>query len=177
MELFVIGLLLPALLSFVVFLREKHLRRLAEARLEVARVVTQLEKMMLDGRIKAGQVCHDKVHRAMVRSQYAERYSAAWKLWRRPTPDFWKFRKQLHEETSDQPDLRELMARHLYATFRAFRNARPFASVCFVIWVAVFAGGFGVLLVGIWGIKRATKAWQDFKQLAAESYVSLAQTA
>lgn len=62
------------LLPFFGWVRAWRLRRLAAARLRLTRAVTQMELLMLDGTLRHGDMCHNRLFRAMSCAQFATRF-------------------------------------------------------------------------------------------------------
>jgi hypothetical protein len=170
METIIFGMLLAILVNLPMVFRARHQLRLAEARLEIARTITEMEKLMMDSTLKMGEVCHDRIYQNMLKSQYATKYFTPWKFWRRQS-DFEEVRKKLHEEMSKNTPLAKLLVRYGNADFKAFRNSRPCASFIFLLWVLAFAGGFLILLIGLFSTVKISEAWCKFKQRASETYV------
>ena len=177
-------LLLAILFNVPMLLHALHRRRFAAAKLEISRVVTEMELLMLRGDdLKLGDICHDQIYQRMLKTQYATRFTVPWKFWQLPE-DFAIIRKRIHHETSKKTPLGKLLIRHNYACFQAFRNNRPGASLVFMLWVLVFAGGTSVLLIGLRGFllglvgivlaqNSAQKAWHNFKQKGWQNYKQL----
>jgi hypothetical protein len=171
------ALCVVVLLGLWTWWREKHLRRLAEAKLEIAKGVTQLDKLMLEGKIKMGELCHDELYRALRNDVYNDRFVAPLRFLTPPGPGFREFRTKLQKELEQQNEVRHLVRRHMFAEMKAFRNAHPYVWYLFVLWVLICAGGIGVLWVGLKSAQHLVKVWGQFKELAAESYLSLEQSA
>ncbi len=76
MNTFMLSLIAVALLATPIlsWLEARRLRRFAEARLGIARAVTQAERMMLDGTVKCGDACHDHVFAGMYRAQFIRKF-------------------------------------------------------------------------------------------------------
>jgi hypothetical protein len=170
--------LMAVLMNLPMFLHSYHRRRYSEAKLEIARVVTEMETLMLHSELKIGDICHDHIYQNMVRAHYAFKYSVPWTFWRRPA-DYKIVRQKVHDELSRNTRLATLLARYTNADFKAFRSNRPAASFGFMLWVLIFAGGLGVLVIGLISIFTAKKAWGNYKkvwgnykQLASELYVA-----
>ena len=164
-------LLMAILFNVPMVFRAYHRRRFAEAKLEISRVVTEMELLMLEGDgLRLGDICHDHIYQNMLKAQYATRYSVPWRFWNK-AENFEIIRKRLHHEMSQNTQLGKLLIRYGNASFQAFRNNRPGASLGFMFWVLMFAGGISVLFIGLIGIVSAKKGWKNFKQLASESYV------
>jgi hypothetical protein len=155
-----------------------HNRRYAEAKLEIAKCVTEMEMLMLNGELKLGDVCHDRIYQNMLCSQYAKRYGTPWKFWK-PQPQIKEIRERLHAEMSQKTPLAKLLTRYGAANYKAFRNNRPAASFCFLLWVLIFAGGFLILILSLLSAIKITRSavkigsgFSKFKQRAAEAYVA-----
>jgi hypothetical protein len=161
-------------MTLPVWFREKRLRRLSQAKLEIAKVVTRMESLMSAGRIKMGDACHDHLYKVMIHSQCTDHRTRWWKLWRPLSDRSKELRKQLHEEISADTDLAKLLVRFVNADFKAFANQRPFVACAFVVWIILLTGGIAALIVGLISVVRAKEAWQKAKQLTAEWFLILA---
>lgn len=162
-----VATLVAILLNLPVIYRAKRMRRLAEARLEIAKVVTEMEKRMLSGDLKVGEVCHDALYKDMVRCQAASGYRVSLSLSRPSVPEQ-ELRKRLHEEIANHDGVGALLKRYIVAHFRAFRQQRPFMSLMFLFWVAaVIAGILGVFSC-VKLLRGGRSWWKDYKQSAAE---------
>ncbi len=161
---------LAVLVNLPKVLRSYHERRFAAAKLEIVLTVTEMEKLMLESTLTLGDVCHDRIYQNMLRSQYATRYIAPWKFWK-PQPRQQEIRKRLHVEMSQNTPLAKLLIRYGNANFKAFRNNRPFASFCFILWVLLFAGGLIILVMGLFSALKISQVWKKFWQRATEEYV------
>lgn len=172
----ILSFLLAVLMNLPMLLREKHLRRLSEAKLTIVKTLTEMENLLRAGQIKQGEICHDVIYQIMLKSQYSNHDRVPWAFWKLPSAEFHKFRARLHTEMNQSSDLARILRTFVSADFRALRNKRPFASLCFIIWTFLFFGGIGMMLMGLVGFFKARhavkNAWCSFKQLAAESYVA-----
>jgi hypothetical protein len=185
MEMIIFSVALAILLNLPIVLRARHQRRLAEARLELARTMTEMEKLMLHGHIKLGDLCHDKIYHMMLESLYAKRYCPAWKFWNlSKIKDVKAVRDRFQDEVKKQSDIGKLLQRYAKADLKAFQNNRPAIYILFVLWVMVFSGGAVVLLsgllmllFGILGIVTAVNAWEKFRKtigcFIADSFIAL----
>ena len=161
-----------ALLIFVI--REKNLRRAAQARLEVTRVVTQIEQLMLKGKLTNGEVCHDHLYRSMFRAQFPAFKFSVSTMCRLPNEEARKFVANLKKEIqSKAPEVQKLIDTFLEANLRVFRFSQPFAYGLFLGWIALCRGGlrliWGTLLLTLKGIET----YQKFKTLAGELALAL----
>ncbi|MGO9585558.1 MAG: hypothetical protein ACLP2Y_05115 [Limisphaerales bacterium] len=163
---------LAVALNLPMVLRSSRLRRFAQAKLDIVRTVNEMDKLMLNGDLTLGSVCHDRVYQNMLRSQYATHYIAPWRFWKFFTPEMRDVQKGVHAEMSGNTPLSQLMARYGDANFRAFRYNRPFASVMFMWWVLIFAGGLTILFVGVFSLLKIKEAWKNFKRRSEELYVA-----
>jgi len=155
-----------------IVLRSYRLRRFAQAKLDIVRTVNEMEKLMLNGSLTLGGVCHDRIYQNMLQSQYANGYRAPWKFWKFFTPEMQEMQTKLHEEMNGNTPLAQLLTRYGQANFKAFRCNRPIASFFFMWWVLLFAGGLTVLVIGVLSIVKINEAWRNFKQRSAEVYVA-----
>ena len=156
-------------------LRAYNRRRLAEARLEIACIVTEMDQFMLNGKLKLGELCHDRLYHGMLSSQYSDTYKVKWKFWHRPEK-FLEHRAKLQSELENNSELSRLLQNFMGAHFKAFRNRHPFAGFYFSVWVALYAGGMSCLFFALCGIvqlliyQKEIKAWTKFKQLNFQSF-------
>lgn len=175
--------LLAVLINLPMFFHARHRRRLAEARLEIARVATEMEKIMLEGHVKLGDLCHDKIYQLVLESLYARTYCVPWNFWKKSPTHIIEMRKRFQDEIAQKTEIGKLLLRFARADLKAFKNNRPLGSMCFVLWVMIFAGGISVLLMalamlllGFLGVFTAVKAWKTFKKtwgnFIAESYIA-----
>ena len=79
MILLSITLLVVLLLNVLYVIREKHLRRVSEAKLEIVKSVSEIEQMMLVRKLCIGDLCHDKFHERMLATQYAGHFGIKWR--------------------------------------------------------------------------------------------------
>lgn len=169
------GLALALLINLPILLREKRLRRLSQAKLEIAKAALRMEKLMLQGRIRLGHVCHDCLYRMMMQSHYEYEYAIPWVFWRRPTEQSREFRKKLSQEMMEKSDLSKIVMDYVRADFQAFKNSRPVVSILFMVWVLFCAGGITMIIVGFIGFLKAKQAmkdvWKSFRELVAVWYV------
>ena len=184
MEIIIFSVALAILLNLPIVLRARHRRRLAEARLEIARTMTEMERLMLRGHIKLGDLCHDKFYHVMLESLYAKRYVAPWKFWSLSSiKEVKAVRARFQEEVKKQSEIGKLLQRYAKADVKAFKNNRPVIYVLFIMWVMIFSGGVVVLLsgllmllVGIFGVVTAVNAWKKFRKtiggFIADSFIA-----
>ena len=116
METILFSVALAILLNLPIVLRARHRRRLAEARLEIARTMTEMENLMLHGHIKLGDLCHDKIYHMMLASLYAKRYCPAWKFWSLSSiKEVKAVRDRFQDEVKNQSDIGKLLQRYAKA--------------------------------------------------------------
>ena len=145
-------ILLLVLFSVLYVLREKRLRRAAQARLEIAKVVTNYEKLLLEGKIPlTDPVCHNHFHDYMLSLQYSRRLGVNWKfIFHMSSEKSREMKKRLDHEMRQKTEIGELLRNHNLASYKAFVNERPIASMFFWLLVFISAGGalmaFGALL-------------------------------
>lgn len=159
---------LALLLNVPIYIRRQRLLRLAKARLELARSVTAMDKLMLEGTIKAGDVCHDALYQAMLRAQYATKLYFPWRFWVPPTEESKKHRIKLHKELSEQGEVSKSLRKFVEANAHVLFNSQPFVSKFFALYVLIFCGGLKVLIAGLISIVKLHSAYVKFKRLTAE---------
>jgi len=171
----IVCIILSVFMNLPILLRERNKRRFAEAKLRLAKTVTAMEKLMLDGKTCLGQVCHDHVYQDMLASFYADRYSISFNIWTRrgPTQDVEDFRAKLREETDKNTEIGGLIGQYLDAEFAAFRFNRPILALFFTAWVAFCIVGFFMLWKSFITIQRARENWREFYTTAAEYYYAI----
>jgi hypothetical protein len=127
MNFWTISLLFVAVAPAIfVWLRERRLRKLALAELNLAKSVTALEALMLSGEIRQGGVCHDVLFSAMQMIQYHRKYSLPWNVLRSPSAKRKSFRSQLESElNADGCMFKEHVFAFHKAYYEAFRQKHP----------------------------------------------------
>jgi len=164
----IFGTCLALLINVPLYIRQRRLLRLAKARLEISKAVTVMDKLMLDGKIKAGDVCHDKLYQAMLRTQYATKLYFPWKFWVPPTPESRELHKKLHKELSEHGELASALGQFVSANMNALHNGQPFVARIFALYVLIFCGGLRMLLAGILSVVRIHAVCVKLRQLIAE---------
>jgi hypothetical protein len=163
------------LLNALILIRAKRLRRLAQARLDIVRAVTEMEGLMMKGVIQRGDAVHDEFFDALLASQYTAGYGVRWKFWH-ANEKMKAVRKMLLAEIAKQTEVGKLVSRLARAHYRAFENRHPLTSIVFALWVVACAGGLLVFLgglLGYLGLKTAfRKGAAGFKQVVAVVYTS-----
>ncbi|MCP5556967.1 MAG: hypothetical protein H7A55_04365 [Verrucomicrobiaceae bacterium] len=153
----------PALYTW---LKERRLRRLALAELELARAVTAMECHMLSGATSNGDVCHDVVFRAMVRLQNARSYSLPWNMLRSPSEKQLATRRQLEIElASETCPFRGDLAAFSRAHYDAFRHKHPFQQkmhFLYVMFLYVSARGVVYCLRKLIGLFVGWEKFMEF---------------
>ena len=178
MNLVIGSVFLVVLLNALMVLRERRLLRLSKARLEIVLTVTEMEAFLLKGKVKCGDLLHDKFFQRMLAWEYATGYRVSWKFWR-VNPEVKELREKLNAEFVKRSELGKLLWRYSKAQFRVFENRHPFQSRFFVVWLLICAGGLVVLLGGLAGYlgflhlrKTINDGVENFKRLLASSYTS-----
>lgn len=114
------------------WLEERRRRKLAYHRLMIARAVTQMERLMRDGKIKLGETCHDQVYGIMLRAQFLECFPVR-VLPRSLTETDYRFREQLSAELARGTPAAEPIRIFVDSFMGAFRTERPIASRYFTV--------------------------------------------
>jgi hypothetical protein len=163
---------IAVLLNLPVYLRARNLRKFSEAKLDMARVLTRMEQLMLNGDIKLGEICHDHLYEYMTESMHRTLYPIEWAFWKSGSTmeEHEKFHAQLQEELANKKEVGKLVNQFIRSDFSAFRFNRPIMALCFTGYVIVCSGGFKVLLLALLTIVKYRKAWRDLKQTTAECY-------
>jgi hypothetical protein len=130
---------LGVLLNAPRYLRQRRLLRLAKAKLEVTKVVNEMNLLMLHGHIKAGNTCHDIVYPVMVETQYDGRFSVTWRFWRPPTDTTRERQQAIHDEINKRTQLGTLLKRFVVAKVECFHYQQPFVFFCFLLWLIFVA--------------------------------------
>jgi hypothetical protein len=164
MNFWTISLLFVAVApSIFVWLRERRLRKLALAELNLAKSVTALEELMLSGEIKQGGACHDFLFSAMQMIQYRRKYSLPWNVLRSPSAKSKRFRSQLETELSADGCI---FKQHVFSFhksyYEAFRYKHPLQQKLhfgYVLFLHLTACGLLTLLTQVRNISRK---WATF---------------
>lgn len=130
-------LLMILLTNLGMIVRARHRRIAAEAQLEIARCVSDVEERMLAGQIKMGEVCHDKMYERMISIQSAKKLGVRWNWWRKPSKEDYEIRTLVEVELKSGSELGKILSRYSLATLSQFRFQRPVVSVCFLVWLLV----------------------------------------
>ncbi len=118
--------------------RQLRLRHLAEARRDIAKSVTEMERLMLKGDIQLGDVSHDFLFQKMRAVQYADDYEVDWTVLKKPSDKARDIAKKLEHEL-DQEDcpFANNLRQFLTAYFKAFRSRRPFISRFYILYMQI----------------------------------------
>jgi len=153
----------------------RHQRRVAQAKLDISKVILEMDEMMLKGEITLGDVCHDHIYEMMLASQRANKYDINWTPWR-----FFRSRSHveslkafvvaMQEEMKRNPKVEELFSRYIRADFCVFRFSRPIIAIVFTVWVAFCIVGLAVIIKGHRSFKAKCAA---LKLTVAECYSKL----
>lgn len=171
-----VSITLAALIGLPAFLRERQRRRLAEAKLNMSRIVTRMEELMLSGDFEDGEVCHDHVFKVMVRLQSARKYEMHWNFLHIPSRKELLFRRHLHSEISRKgTEVAELIANFGMNAFSAYRYRHPLAFYFFILRGLIFFGGLRLIIKGVWHYQNLRENWNRFKAewTMANSYSQL----
>ena len=171
-----IGTLVAFLFNWPFYLHQKRLLRLAKARLDIARTVTSMERLMLSGKIKSGDICHDKMYHAMLRCQYATKHYFPWKFWTPPSRETREMCRKLHQEAAETGEIGELLRGFYDANIRVLNNGQPYLSKLFAVYVIVFCGGLKILVLGLISIVKVRKSYLKFRELTAEWCMALEES-
>ena len=113
---------------YVRYRHERRLRRLAQCKLNIARSVTAMEKLLLSGEVKRGELCHDRIFEVMTIVQRLEHF---------PIPHLSAslddqdriFQKELSDELRNgESAAAKPLAVFVGNYFRAFQLDSPFRS-------------------------------------------------
>lgn len=165
-----VGILLFVLaFNWFRILRARNHRRAAQARLEIARCVKELEDKMLSGEIIIGDVCHDKMFKRMLEIQSAKELGVKWRLWSKPSPDDLAIKELVQKEVSSETALGDLLRRYSLATLSQFRYQRPVISSVFLIWMLIIQFSFATVLGGIVAMLMATLSVLHLAKIISQS--------
>jgi hypothetical protein len=164
--------------GLMVLLNERRLRRLAEARLGLAKAATLAEKMMLSGETTVGCICHDHLCKTILFARHEKKFDVSW------NPFMSRKEMNLHRQldTELESSLRagELMSQFIFNFAKAFRNCHPIKFLLFSAWIAFAFGGIRMLVIafkaalfGGKGIISLSQAWRQQKRAIAEWSVKL----
>jgi hypothetical protein len=178
MMMIIVGFALALVLNLPIYMHYRHKRKLAEARLEIAKVVTEMDELMLSGEtLQVGDLCHDKIYQWMLSANYCERFRAKWQFWKRPSAELVEMRDRIASEIDRETEVGKLLTRYVMAQYRAFVYNRPVASICFRLWLLTLAGGIVILLAGMFSILKIMQTWERFNRYRAETYVAACASA
>ena len=139
--------LLPALFTWR---KEKRLRKLANSRYQLSRSVTEMERLMLSGDLKLGDVSHDILFRHMQRVQNSNIYEVNWNVLKSPDRKVADLEKRLRDELSeDGCQFASITRKFAESYFKAFRHKHPFKSFVYVLYLQLLHGGLRCVLISL----------------------------
>lgn len=170
--------LLSVLIPVTVFWNARRLRKLSESRLQIARLVTKMEELMLSGEISLGAASHDVLFRVMQKIQYADRYHVNWNLLQTPNSAVRRMEEKLNSELRESGcPFAENLKNFTSAYYKAFRHKHPLEAVCYSAYIFFLRGGAKLLLESVRSISSAMstveevkKAWMMIKAEAREKF-------
>jgi hypothetical protein len=138
---------LPALLWWRTQVRK---RRFSEARLRIARSVTEMERLMLKGEITLGCASHDVFFRLMQRVQISDDYPVNWNILKKEDKRTRNLKRQLHEELKHKDcKFSVYLENFARSYFAAFRYRHPFQWAAYSLHLLLLRGGYRILLGGL----------------------------
>lgn len=139
--------LLPALF---IWRKEIRLRKLANSRYQLSRSVTEMERLMLSGDIKLGDVSHDILFMHMQRVQNSNVYEVNWNVLKSPNKKVAELEKRLRAELSeDGCQFSNITKEFAEFYFKAFRHKHPFKSLVYVLHLQLLHGGLKCLFISL----------------------------
>jgi hypothetical protein len=165
--------LIPSMYSWI---RQRYLRKLSESRLEIAKTITGMEQLMLDGDLSIGDTSHDTIFRVMMHAQNADSYAVNWAVVRKRQPDEESLRLSLHKELQAEGcPFRDHLNTFTKHYFRAFKYSQPFRWAAYILWLFTLAGGLllivSMLVATLRGVDAIRKARRKLWEFATESFV------
>jgi hypothetical protein len=159
--------------SFCRWLRSRRLRRLAEHELEIAKSVTAMEGLLLNGALRLGQCCHDEVFIVMQTIQYRRRYPVPWNIFSKTDKETKEFERRLHAEISE-PDspAKTIIERFTRGYFRAVREKHPVETRVFVLTCIGVSGLIKILFELADGLLAAREEYYRRLQFARAKLVA-----
>lgn len=147
----IMEMLVPLLLAMApglyVWLRERRLKHLSMARLNIAESVTEMEKLMLEGSICLGSVSHDRLFRVMQTVQYHSFYPVVWNFFKSSTPEQKEFERALQEEIRQEHcKFKKPLKKFSHAYTWAFRRQHPWVSKIYFVHLCMTLLTLGSLL-------------------------------
>jgi len=143
----VILILLPPFFSWR---REIRLRKLAKSRYQLALSVTEMERSMLEGKIKLGEASHDILFKHMQRVQNSDVFEVNWNVLKTPDRKVLDLQKRLKSELSeDGCPFSHTIRNFTMSYFRAFRMKHPYKSFIYVLYLQLLHGGIKCLLTSL----------------------------
>lgn len=156
--------------GFFVLLNEWRLRRIAEARLCMAKLSTAADELLLSGDVKVGELCHDHLCKLIFATEHQKCFNISWNPFFGAKKEVKEFKKALEIELKSKSKMRDLLQQFAPNFAKAFRNTHPIKFFLFSIWVAVFCGGFIIVLpslkltiTGLQGLIALHDGWCKLK--------------
>lgn len=157
------------------FLNEKRKRKLAEARLALAKLATTANRQMRSGETTRGDICHDSVYKWVLAAQHYPVFTIDWSPFKEVSPEARRFQRQLCEELRAHPSRSSLVESFSFNLLKAFRTSHPFKFRMFWLWTIFFHGGLVILgaaiklaIFGAHGMRALREGWKKCTQNVKE---------
>ncbi len=149
-------------------------RRLAEAELEIAKTVTAMQEIMLQGTITKGECSHDILYEIMQTVMFDQRYSVPWNLFRGKSKEAVQFAERLEKEIRREncPFLEEF-AKFNRCYFRAFRYKHPLQHVMFPFYLLILYVAAKGIFHTLHAVIHFLKHTEKIKNALRQKYVEL----
>lgn len=121
------GLIIAVLPAAYEWYRCWRLRKLAESRLLIAQSTTKMQRLLMDGIIRHGQICHDKVFPLMQKTQHMDELPLRWMFFpKAPSEEGRIFVSRLEKELKELPEeAKRCATTFIVGLVRACRHRHP----------------------------------------------------
>lgn len=170
-EIMIVSAIVAVGPGVVLLLNEKRKRKLAEARLALAKLATDANRQMRSGETTKGDICHDKVYKWVLSAQQYPVFTVDWNPLKRVTPEAKSFQEELGKELRAHPNRASLVDSFTANLLKAFRTSHPLKFRLFWFWVIFFRGGLAILgaairlaIFGARGMLALHEGWKKCTQ-------------
>lgn len=126
-------ILIVALFNIPRVLIAKRNRKLAEAKLDITRCVTELQQYMRNGDLCCGEYCHDWLSIIMQHSQFFTRYGTLSAIVRTPRCEFVRMLDRMDAEISRKPKGYQIIVDRFFMAYaKALRYRQPITFSVFI---------------------------------------------
>ena len=159
-------ILLGILPGFYFWYRSLNRVKLARAELQIAKSVTAMETLLLEGAVKAGDCCHDHFFETMKLVQDRRLYPVPWRVFRQEKPEHQALKERLKKELENgDGQVKTILRDFTTGYYRAVRAAHPLEAHIFILSCCFLAGILPLVLAVLELVTRGINEAKQFNKL------------